>query len=129
MTENEIAAVVVDACIKIHTTLGPGLFENVYEAILARELENRGLQVERQVPIPVTWEELVFDEGCRADLIVEDKLIIELKSVEKNLPVHKKQLNTYLKLSGKKLGLVTNFGMALMKEGIARVVNGLEEDG
>ena len=128
MTENDIARIVVDACYKIHTGLGPGLLESVYEAVLARELEWRGLRVERQVSVPITWEGLEFDEGFRADLIVEGKLIVELKSVEKIAPVHGKQLLTYLRMADKRLGLLVNFGEALIKDGIKRVVNGLEED-
>ena len=128
MTENEIARQIVDAAFKIHTTLGPGLLESVYEAVLFHELKKRGLQVERQVPMPVVWDGLVLDEGYRADLIVEHKVIVELKSVEKIAPVHGKQLLTYLRLANMRLGLLINFGEALIKNGIQRVVNGLEED-
>ena len=127
MTENEISKIIVDACIKIHTKLGPGLMESVYEAILARELRKRGLTIERQVPVSIEWEGEVFDEGFRADLIVNDLVIIELKSVEQIARVHKKQLLTYLRLTGKRLGLLTNFGADLMKEGLSRIVNGLDE--
>ncbi len=127
MTENEISQQIVDACYKIHTTLGPGLLETVYEVVLYHELKKRGLKVERQVAIPIKWENLHFDEGFRADLIVEDKVIIELKSVESFNPVHGKQLLTYLKLMDKKLGLLVNFGIELIKDGIKRVVNGLTE--
>ncbi len=126
MTENELSRIIVDACIKIHTKLGPGLLESVYEAILTRELRRRGLTVERQVPVSVEWEGEVFDEGFRADLIVNDLVIVELKSVEQTAKVHKKQLLTYLKLTGKRLGLLANFGTELMKDGLSRVVNGLE---
>ena len=125
--ENEIAGIVVDACYRMHTGLGPGLLESVYEAVLAREIERRGLRVHRQVPVPIIWEDLNFDEGFRADLIVEDKLIIELKSVEKLAPVHSKQLLTYLRLTRRRLGLLVNFGEALIKDGIKRVVNGLPD--
>jgi GxxExxY protein len=125
MQENAIAKDVVDACFKIHSTLGPGLLESVYETILAHELKTRGLTVQRQQGIPVVYEGLKFDEGFRSDLIVEDRVIIELKSVEKVAPVHKKQLLTYLRLSNKKLGLLVNFGDNLIKDGITRVVNGL----
>jgi len=128
MTENEIAKIIVDACFKIHTGLGPGLLESVYETVLARELERRGLSVRRQVAVPITWDNLRFDEGFRADLIVEDKVIIELKSVEKVAPVHSKQLLTYLRLADKRLGLLVNFGESLIKDGIKRIVNGLEDD-
>jgi GxxExxY protein len=127
MKENEIAKVVVDACYHLHTQLGPGLLESVYEAILARILESQGLCVKRQVPVPIIWQGQAFEEGFRADLIVEDKVIIELKSVEKIAPVHSKQLLTYLRLADKRLGLLVNFGEALIKDGIKRVVNGLEE--
>ena len=128
MTENEIAHEIVDAAFKIHTTLGPGLLESVYEAVLFHELKKRGLQVERQAPMPVVWDGLRLDEGYRADLIVERKVIVELKSVEKIAPVHGKQLLTYLRLADLRLGLLINFGEALIKNGIQRVVNGLEED-
>ena len=127
MTENEIAKIVVDACIKIHTKLGPGLLESVYERVLAKELTKRGLSVARQVVVPIVWEGEVFDEGFRADLIINDLLIIELKSVEQIAKVHKKQLLTYLRLADKRLGLLTNFGANLMKDGLFRVVNGLVE--
>ena len=125
MTENEIAKITVDSAYHIHRRLGPGLLESVYEVILANALRKRGLRAERQVPIPVQFDGIKFDEGFRADLIVEDKLIVELKSIENTLPVHKKQLLTYLKLSDMKLGLLINFGAHLMKEGIFRVVNNL----
>jgi len=125
MTENEIATIVVDACYHIHTRLGPGLLESVYTRILEYELVKRGLQVRREIPIPFRYDELEFDEGFRADLVVEGKLILELKSVENTAPVHKKQLLTYLKLTEMKLGLLINFGSALIKDGIVRIVNGL----
>ena len=124
MTENEIATIVVDACFKVHTTLGPGLLESVYEAVLLYELEKRGLSVTKQQVIPVSYDGTQLEEGFRADLIVEDKIIIELKSVEKVMPVHKKQLLTYLRLSDRKLGLLVNFGENLIKDGIFRVING-----
>jgi GxxExxY protein len=124
MTENEIATIVVDACYKIHTVLGPGLLESVYEAVLFYELEQRGLRVVRQQPLPVIYESVTLEMGFRVDLIVNDKVIIELKSVETIAPVHKKQLLTYLKISDKKLGLLVNFGSNLIKDGIVRVING-----
>ena len=127
MTENEIARIIVDAAYKIHTTLGPGLLESVYEAILAYELEKRDLQVTRQQPVPVAYESVKLDLGFRADLMVEDKVIVELKSVERTAPVHKKQLLTYLKVTDKRLGLLINFGAPLIKHGITRVVNRLPE--
>lgn len=126
-TENDVAREIVDTAFKIHTTLGPGLLESVYEIVLAHELRKRGLRVERQVPVAVVWEDVRFDEGFRADLLVEDLLIVELKSVENTAPVHKKKLLTYLRLADKRLGLLINFGTALIKDGIERVVNGLEE--
>jgi GxxExxY protein len=127
MTENEIAKLAVDASFQIHTKLGPGLLESVYEVVLASTLRRQGLRVERQVPIAIRFEDMVFDEGFRADLLVEEKLIIELKSVEQTLPVHRKQVLTYLKLADKRLGLLINFGSALIKDGITRLVNGLPE--
>lgn len=127
MTENEIAKVVVDSAFRVHTKLGPGLFEVVYEVTLTYELEKRGLGVVRQQLIPIEYESLKFDEGFRADMIVEDKVILELKSVESVSRVHKKQLLTYLRLADKRLGLLINFGEQLIKDGITRVVNGLSE--
>jgi GxxExxY protein len=125
MIENEISGMVVDAAYKIHTKLGPGLLESVYEAVLAYELEQRGLRVVRQQPIPVVYEGVYLEIGFRADLIVEDKVIVELKSVETVHPVHKKQLLTHLRLAEKRLGLLINFGAFLIKDGISRVANGL----
>ena len=127
MTENEIAQQVVDAAYKIHKALGPGLLESVYEVALIHELRKRGLAAERQVPVPIQYDSIRFDEGFRADIIVENKVILELKSVEKIAPVHKKQLLTYLRLADKRLGLLINFNEELIKDGISRVVNGLEE--
>lgn len=125
MTENKIAGIVVDAAYHVHRKLGPGLLESVYEIVLAHELEKRGLKVERQVPVAIVFDDIRFDEGFRADLIVEDKVIIELKSIENIVPVHKKQLLTYLRLTGNKLGLLINFGSELIRDAISRVVNGL----
>ena len=127
MTENEIAKIVVDAAFQIHKRLGPGLLESVYEIVLAYELKKRGLKVERQMPVAIVYDDIKFDEGFRADLIVEGKVIVELKSVEKVVPVHKKQLLTYLRLADKRLGLLINFGSELIRDGISRVVNGLKE--
>ena len=127
MTENEIAKRVVDSALKVHKALGPGVFESVYEVVLAHELRGRGLQVERQLSIPVRYENVVFDEGFRADLVIEKKLIVEVKSVEVTKPVHKKQLLTYLRLADVRLGLLINFGTELMRQGMHRIVNGLEE--
>ena len=129
MTENAIAKEIVDAAFRIHTTLGPGLLESVYDVVLAYELSQRGLRVARQQPIPVVYGNVRMDTGFRADLIVEDKVIVEIKSVEALAPVHRKQLLTYLKLADKRLGLLINFQGALIKDGITRVVNGLEEEG
>jgi len=127
MTENEIGKIIVECAIQIHKELGPGLFENVYEAILAHELAQLGLQVERQIPIAIAYHGITFDEGFRADLIVEGKVIVELKSVEAVSKAHKKQVLTYLKLTGMKLGYLLNFGEALMKDGISRILNGIVE--
>lgn len=125
VTENEIATQIVDAAYKIHTTLGPGLFESVYETIMVQELTNRGLQVVRQQALPVVWENVHLEAGFRVDLIVENKVIVEIKSVESLAPVHIKQLLTYLRLADKRLGLLINFDTDLIKDGIARVVNRL----
>jgi GxxExxY protein len=127
MTENEIGTIVVDCAIAVHRELGPGLLETVYEIVLARELQDRGLKVERQVPVPIQYKNIKLDEGFRADIIVHGKVILELKSVEKVTEAHKKQVQTYLRLTGCKLGYLLNFGEALMKAGITRCVNGLEE--
>ena len=124
MEENEIGTVIVDCAVHLHRLLGPGLLETVYEVTLARQLEKRGLSVRRQVPVAIEFDGERFEEGFRADLIVEDRVIVELKSVEKVNPAHKKQLLTYLRLTGKKLGYLLNFSEALMKDGITRVING-----
>ena len=128
MTENAFAKEIVDAAFRIHTTLGPGLLESVYDTVLAYELGRRGLRTVRQQPIPVVYEEVRIDTGFRADLVVEDKVIVEIKSVELIAPVHKKQLLTYLRVADKRLGLLINFQVALIKDGITRIVNGLEDD-
>jgi GxxExxY protein len=125
MTENEIAKQIVDVAFKIHTTFGPGLLESVCETVMAYELQKRGLRVRRQQAIPVVYEDVKMDLGFRADLIVEDKVVVEIKSVEAIAPVHKKQLLTYLRLTDKRLGLLINFNVELIKNGITRVVNGL----
>jgi GxxExxY protein len=125
MKENDIAKQIVDAAFKVHTTLGPGLLESVYEVVLAHEISQKGLRIERQKAIPIEYDGIEFKEGFRADIIVQNLVIIELKSVEKVSSVHKKQLLTYLRLSDKKLGLLINFGSALIKDGISRIVNGL----
>lgn len=118
-----LARLTVDACIKLHRELGPGLLESVYERILAHELEKRGCRVQRQVPMQIRYEGMVFEEGFRTDLLVDGQLIVELKSVATLLPAHKKQVLTYLRLSGLQLGLLVNFGEALMKTGIHRIIN------
>ena len=125
MTENEISKIVVDIAYKVHTKIGPGLLESVYEEIMFCEIKNYGLKVERQKAIPVFWKEKQLEIGFRADLIVESKVIIELKSVEEIAPVHYKQLLTYLKLTDLKLGLLINFNEYLIKDGIKRIVNNL----
>jgi GxxExxY protein len=125
--ENDIAAVIVDVAYRVHLALGPGLMETVYEVALEHDLKKRGFDVKRQTPVRVEYDGIQFEEGFRADLIVSDCVMIELKSVESLAPVHKKQLLTYLRLTGLKLGLLINFGAPLIKDGIVRVVNGLEE--
>jgi len=127
MIENEIGTIVIESAIAVHRELGPGLLETVYEVVLARELQDRGLNVERQVPVAIQYKDVRFDEGFRADIIVDSKVILELKSVEHVSAAHKKQVQTYLRLTGCKLGYLLNFGEALMKAGITRCVNGLEE--
>ena len=122
-----MAQQIVDAAFKIHSTLGPGLLESAYQTILVYELEKRGLRVESERPVPIIYESIQLDAGFRADLVVEDKIIVELKSVEQVAVVHKKQLLTYLRLADKRLGLLINFGALLIKDGISRVVNKLDE--
>ncbi len=122
-----MSKIIVDAAYHLHVKLGPGLLESVYESVLAYELTKRGLSVVRQKPVPVIYDDLHFDEGFLADLIINDRVIIELKSVENIHPVHKKQLLTYLRLTDLRLGLLINFGEALIKDGIIRIVNGLNE--
>ena len=125
MTENEIATQIIDSSLKIHRALGPGLLESVYEEALAYEFTKKNIAYSRQADIPVHYDGQKLGIGFRADLIIENKVIIELKSVENVQPVHKKQLLTYLKLTGLKLGLLINFNEALIKDGITRIVNGL----
>jgi GxxExxY protein len=127
MTENELAKIIVDIAFKLHVALGPGLLESVYLAVFAYELRKCGLKVETEKPIPVTYETVRLEIGFRADLVVEDKVIIELKSVDTISDVHKKQLLTYLKLTGIKLGLLINFGQDVLKGNVKRIVNGLDE--
>ena len=127
MTENEIGKVVVDTAIAIHKTLGSGVYEIVYEVVLTHELKKRDLNVERQVSVPIEYDGIKFDEGFRADIIIDNKVILELKSVESITKAHKKQVLTYLRLTGCKLGYLLYFGENLMKDGITRIVNGLDE--
>jgi len=127
MNENEIGKEVVDSSIALHRELGPGLLETVYEVVLLDELRKRGFKAERQVPVSIVYRGIRFEEGFRADIIVEDKVILGLKSVEKVNNAHKKQLLTYLKLTGMRLGFLLNFGEAIMKNGITRTVNNLPE--
>jgi GxxExxY protein len=127
MGENAVAQQIVDAAFRVHTTLGPGLLESVYAAALVYELEKRGLRITRQQSIPVVYEAVRIHTGFYADVVVEDLVIVEIKAVETVAPVHKKQLLTYLKLADKRLGLLINFNVVLIKDGITRIVNGLKE--
>ena len=122
---DDITGAIVDAAIQIHRDLGPGLLESVYEAVLCRALEKRGFNVQRQVPIGFEYDGLVFEEGFRADLIVDRQVIVELKSIERTAPVHGKKLLTYLRLTKKPVGLLVNFGANTLAEGLRRVVNDL----
>lgn len=123
MQDNEITGTIVDVAYKIHTKLGAGLFESVYETVMAYEFKQRGLRFERQKPIPIVYEGVHLEQGFRADFIVENRVIVELKSVEKIAPVHKKQLLTYLRLTNLPLGLLINFNTDLIKNGINRIIN------
>ncbi|MDG1040653.1 MAG: GxxExxY protein [Polaribacter sp.] len=125
MTENEISKIIVDCALKVHRSLGPGLLESAYEACLFYELQKRNLKVEKQKPLPLIYEEVQLSTGYRLDLLVENKVIVELKAVENLTDVHLAQVLTYLKLSDCKLGLLINFNVALIKYGIKRVVNNL----
>jgi len=127
MDENEIGSLVVDTAINLHKNLGSGLLENVYEVVLAKLLAKKGLLIQRQVSIPIIFEDEHFEEGFRVDLFIDGKVIIEIKSVEKIIDAHKKQLLTYLKLTNTKLGFILNFGAGLMKDGIVRIVNGITD--
>ncbi len=124
MTENELARLAIDCGLRVHRKLGPGLLENIYEECLVHELKKKGLKVERQVPLPLKYEEITFSTSYRLDILVENKLIIELKSVENFAPVHTAQILTYLKLADLSLGLLMNFNVELFKYGIKRVING-----
>jgi GxxExxY protein len=125
MTENELSRVIVDSAFKIHTTLGPGLYESVYEVTMVHELQRRGCNIVRQRGIPVLYDGVKLDLGFRADIIVSRKVIVEVKSIEAIAPVHAKQLRTYLRLTDLRLGLLINFNVDLIKDGIRRVVNNL----
>ena len=127
MTENEVAKQIVAAAYRVHTSLGPGLLESVYEVVLAYELEKRGLHTVRQQAVPIVYQEIRIEMGFRADLIIEDQVIVEIKSVDAVAHVHKKQLLTHLRLADKRLGLLINFNVALIKDGITRIVNGLPD--
>jgi GxxExxY protein len=127
MIENELAKVVVNTAYNIHNLYGPGLFESVYEEIMFYELDKEGLAVRRQVPIPLVHEHIKFEAGFRADIIIENKLLVELKSVEAIAPVHFKQVLTYLKLTQIQLGILINFNVVLIKDGIKRVANGIKD--
>lgn len=125
--ENPISKEIVDAAFKIHSKLGPGLLESVYEVILAYELKQRGFRVDRQLPIPIIWDDIRFEEGYRYDILVNEKVLVEVKSIETIAPIHKKQVLTYLRLMNKRLGLLINFNEEVIRTGITRIVNGLEE--
>ena len=127
MEHNEVTGVIIDTALDIHRRLGPGLLESVYRKVLAYELRKKGLQVQEEQPIPVVWDDIRLELGFRADLIVNDLVVVETKSAETIAPVHKKQLLTYLRLTNKRVGLLINFNVALLKDGISRVVNGLTE--
>jgi GxxExxY protein len=127
MTENEIGKVLVDLAVNMHRDLGPGLLETIYEVVLAHELREKGLKVERQVTVPLLYKGIRFDEAFRADMLIEDKVIVELKSVEELNYAHQKQLLSYLKLMEKRLGFLLNFNSGFMRDGIKRMVNDLPE--
>ncbi|MEO7765772.1 MAG: GxxExxY protein [Ferruginibacter sp.] len=125
LTENDIATIVVDICFKVHSYYGPGLFESVYEEIFCYEFALTGIPFTRQQAIPLVHETIKMDIGFRADVILDNKVIIEIKSIEALAPIHYKQVQTYLKLTGCKLGLLVNFNVNLIKDGIHRIVNKL----
>jgi GxxExxY protein len=126
-THNEITGIIVDTAIDLHRRLGPGLLESVYRKVLAYELRTKGLEVVEEYPVDVVWDEIHMDIGFRADLIVNQLVLVELKSVERLAPVHKKQLLTYLRLVDLRVGLLINFGEELLKNGIHRIVNNLDD--
>lgn len=123
--ENQISAIVLDAAIAVHTALGPGLLESAYQACFAYELSSRGLKIQTQVPLPISYRGVLVDAAYRLDLVIEDLVIIELKAAERLIPIHEAQLLSYLKLSGKRLGLLINFHVLRLKDGYKRIVNGL----
>jgi GxxExxY protein len=125
MTENELSKILVDIAYQIHVKLGPGLLESVYENIFIYELNKRQIEFKQQIEVPIIYDGTKFSNSLRLDLLIEDMVIVELKSVEQVLPVHKKQLLTYMKLTNKKLGLLINFNEVLIKHGITRIVNKL----
>jgi len=127
LSENDIGDILISTAIDVHRNLGPGLLESVYEVVLAYELVQKGLVIERQVPINIKYKDMTFDAAFRADILINNRVIVELKSVENLNPSHRKQIQTYLQLSRKKLGYILNFGAPLMKNGIVRAVNGLPE--
>jgi GxxExxY protein len=128
MTHNEIAKTVMDIAFRIHRKTGPGLLESAYSTILEYELRKRGVPLQKEVPVPLQWEDLFIECAYRADIVIEDKVVIELKALEELHPVHFKQLTTYLKLLDKRLGLLVNFGQEKMKDGFKRVANTFEND-
>lgn len=128
MQENEVAKEIVDAAFKVHQTLGPGLFESVYHKVLAYELERRRFEVSVKQRMSIRYEELILQDAFEADLVVNQKVIVELKSIESISDIHKKQLLTYLRLTNLRLGLLINFNVPLINNGIVRVVNGLNQD-
>ena len=125
MTENEIGDVIVDSALKVHTVLGAGLLESAYEACLGYELEIRGLKLQKQVGIPVVYEDVRLEVGYRLDLLVQDLVIVEIKAVERLMPIHTAQILSYLKLKGLKLGYLLNFNVEHMRHGIRRVANNI----
>jgi GxxExxY protein len=125
MNENEIGKLVLDAAFKIHSVLGAGLLESIYESCLAHELQKQGLQVKRQVSLPILYDDLKLDNAFRLDLLLDDKVVVEIKATDKVVPVHTAQLLSYLKLGKYKLGFLLNFNVVHMKDGIKRMVNGL----
>ena len=125
MTENEIGNAIIASAMKVHSAVGPGLLESAYELCLVHELTNQGLKVRNQVPVPIRYEDLTIENGYRVDLLVDDRVVVELKAIEAVLPVHRGQLLSYLRLGGFKLGYLLNFNVAHMRDGIMRMVNGL----